>query len=77
MKKKVINIIYVSKCACGSTETTEYHAIVPDDYYDVIDGDIIDNSDEMEALEDVAGYIYGGRYTGPVEDHNPNDYYVW
>lgn len=77
MKKKIINIVYISKCACGSIEMIEYHAIVPDDYYDVIDGDIIDNFDEMKALEDVADYIYSGRYTGSVGDHNPDDYYVW
>lgn len=77
MNNKVINFIYISRCGCGSTSEGNYHAIVPEDYEDVKDGDIIDNFDKMEALEKVAGEIYGGRYTGSVEDHNPNYYYVW
>ena len=77
-RKKVINFTYISRCGCGSTDKDAYHAIVPEDYHDVEDGDLIDdNYDQMRALEDVAGEIYGGRYTGSVEDHNPNDYYVW
>ena len=77
-RKKVINFIYVAKCGCGSTSEGSYHAIVPEDYHDVEDGDLIDdNYDQMRALEDVAGEIYRGRYTGSVEDHNPNDYHVW
>ncbi len=75
--QKVINITYVVKCGCGSTDETKYHAIVPEDYHDVEDGDIIDNFDKMEALEKVAGKIYGDEYRGSVEDHNPDDYYVW
>lgn len=76
-KKKVINITYVSKCGCGSTDGTKYHAIVPEDYDDVENGDIIDNYDRMAELEKVAGEIYEGRYRGSVEGHNPYDYYVW
>lgn len=75
--KKVINFIYISKCGCGSTSENAYHAIVPEDYEDVKDGDIIDNYDKMGELEDVAGRIYEGRYRGSVEDHNPNNYYEW
>ena len=74
--KKVINFIYVSTCGCGSTSEGNYHAIVPEDYYDVEDGDIIDFN-KMVGLEKVAGAIYEERYTGSVEDHNPDDYYVW
>lgn len=77
MNNKVINITYVVRCGCGSIDKETYHAIVPEDYHKIEDGDIIDNFDKMEALEDVAGEIYVGRYTGSVEDHNPNDYYVW
>ena len=76
-KKKVINFTYVSSCGCGSTSESAYHAIVPEDYEDVKDGDIIDNYDKMGELEDVAGRIYEGRYRGSVEDHNPNNYYEW
>lgn len=75
--KKVINFIYVSKCGCGSTSEGIYHAIVPEDYHDVEDGNIIDNFDKMIGLEKVAGAIYEEQYTGSVEDHNPDDYYVW
>lgn len=75
--KKVINVIYISKCGCGSTIKKAYHAIVPEDYEDAKDGDIINNYDEMGKLEDVAGTIYKGMYTGSVEDHNPNNYYEW
>lgn len=75
--KKVINFIYISKCGCGSTSENAYYAIVPEDYEDVKDGDIIDNYDKMGELEDVAGRIYKGRYRGSVEDHNPNNYYEW
>ena len=74
--KKVINFIYVSKCGCGSTSEGNYHAIVPEDYHDVEDGDII-YFDEMVKLSRAVGDIYGGKYTGSVEDHNPNDYYAW
>lgn len=77
MNNKVINITYISRCGCGSTDKSEYHAIVPEDYHDVEDGDIIDNFDKMEALEKVAGEIYCDEYRGSVKDHNPNDYYVW
>lgn len=76
-RKKVINFTYVSKCGCGSTNKTKYHAIVPEDYDDIKDGDIIDNYDEMAKLEEVAGEIYGDVYRGSVEDHNPNLYYEW
>lgn len=77
-KKKVINFTYVSRCGCGSTDENAYHAIVPEDYEDVEDGDFIDDDyDKMKALEDVAGTIYEGEYTGSVEDHNPDDYYEW
>lgn len=75
--KKVINFIYVSKCGCGSTSEGYYHAIVPEGYDDVKDGDIIDNFDKMVRLERVAREIYGGKYTGSIEDHNSDDYYVW
>lgn len=76
-KKKVINIIYISKCGCGSVDKQFYHAIVPEDYEDVKDGNIIDNFDEMTELKKVAGTIYEERYGGSVEDHNPNLYYEW
>lgn len=78
-KKKVINFTYVSKCGCGSTSETSYHAIVPEDYKDIEDGDIIDSYDKMKELKEVTvtGEIYEGEYTGSVEDHNPDDYYVW
>lgn len=75
--KKVINFIYISKCACGSVHRDLYHAIVPEDYEDVKDGDVIDSYDKMEELEDVAGTIYKEMYIGSVEDHNPNNYYEW
>ena len=77
MNNKVKNITYISRCGCGSTDEAKYHAIVPEDYHDVEDGDIIDNFDKMEALEKVAGEIYCDVYRGSVKDHNPNDYYVW
>lgn len=76
-RKKVINFTYVSRCGCGSTFKDPYHAIVPEDYDDIKDGDIVDNSDKMEELERVAGAIYERRYRGSVEDHNPYDYHVW
>lgn len=76
-KKKVINFTYVSRCGCGSSSEEFYHAIVPEDYDDVENGDIIDNYDELVELEEVAGRIYEGRYTGSVEDHNPKGYYEW
>lgn len=77
--KKVINFIRVSKCGCGSSSENPYHVIVPEDYHDVENGDIIgsNNYEKMKELEKVAGEIYEGEYTGSVEDHNPNDYYVW
>lgn len=76
--KKVINITYISRCGCGAINEIKYHAIVPEDYDDVEDGDIIDDDYiRMKALEDVAGEIYSGVYEGSVEDHNPYDYYVW
>lgn len=75
-KKKVINFTYISKCGCGSTSKNPYHAIVPEDYEDVENGDYL-NFDEMNKLEKVAGEIYKGRYRGSVENHNPDDYYVW
>lgn len=75
--KKVINFTYVSRCGCGSSNERFYHAIVPVDYDDVENGDIIDNYDRMINLKKVAGDIYEGRYRGSVEDHNPYDYYVW
>lgn len=76
-KKKVINFTYISKCGCGSFDENKYHAIVPVDYEDVKDGDVIDNLDKMRELEGVAGTIYEQRYRGSVEDHNPNLYYEW
>ena len=76
-KKKVINITYISKCGCGSVDKQFYHAIVPEDYEGVKDGDIIDRLDKMRKLEEVAGTIYEERYIGSVEDHNPNLYYGW
>lgn len=76
--KKVINITYISRCGCGSTNETFYHAIVPEDYEGVKDGDIIDNDyDKMNELKKVAGRIYEEKYTGSVEDHNPDWYYEW
>ena len=76
-KKKVINFTYVLKCGCGSTSESDYHAIVPEDYDDVRNGDIIYDFSDMKELEKVAGTIYEEMYTGSVEDHNPDDYYVW
>lgn len=75
--KKVINFTYVSMCVCGSVYEQFYHAIVPEDYDDVRNGDIIDDYDMMAKLEEVAGEIYEGRYRGSVENHNPYDYNVW
>lgn len=75
--KKVINITYVSRCGCGSTKKNKYHAIVPEDYDNVENSDIIDNYDKMAELKEVAGEIYEEWYIGSVEDHNPDDYYVW
>lgn len=74
--KKVINITYILKCGCGSVDKQFCHAIVPEDYEDVKDGDIVDY-DQMMGLNRVAGEIYEGRYRGSVENHNPYDYYVW
>lgn len=74
-RKKIINFIYISKCGCGSISEDPYHAIVPEDYEDVKDGDILDYK-EIASLSRVAGDIYGGEYTGSVEDHNPDDYNV-
>lgn len=76
-KKKVINFTYISSCGCGSSSENLYHAIVPEDYDDVENGDIIDNYDMMAKLEEVAGEIYKGRYRGSVENHNPNLYHEW
>lgn len=76
-RKKVINFTYISKCGCGSTAENDYHAIVPEDYDDVKDGDIIENFDKMDALQKVAGTIYEEKYTGSVEDHDPDNYYEW
>lgn len=76
-KKKVINFTYVSKCGCGSTSKTSYHAIVPEDYNDIKNGNIIDDYDQMVELNKAVGDIYEGRYRGSVEDHNPDDYDVW
>lgn len=75
-KLKVINFTYVSKCGCGSVSENLYHAIVPEDYEDVKDGDILDY-DQMVELNRAVGDIYEGEYTGFIEDHNPDDYYVW
>lgn len=76
--KKVINFIYVSRCGCGSRSENPHHAIVPEDYEDVQNGELIDGDyNKMEALRKVAGEIYKEEYTGSVEDHNPADYYVW
>lgn len=76
--KKVINITYISRCGCGAADEIKYHAIVPEDYNDVEDGDIIDaDFGKMMALKDVAGAIYSSIYKGSVEDHNPDDYYAW
>lgn len=74
--KKVINFIYVSKCGCGSTSESIYHAIVPEDYHNVEDGDII-YFEKMVELSRAVGDIYEGKYTGSVEDHNPNGYHAW
>lgn len=74
--KKVINFTHASKCGCGSSSEDLYHAIVPEDYEDIRDGDILDY-DQMVRLNRVAGEIYEEEYTGSVEDHNPDDYYVW
>lgn len=76
-KKKVINFTYISKCGCGSIDENKYHAIVPEDYNDIKNGDIVDDIDKMAGLEDVAGTIYKERYRGSVENHNPYDYHVW
>lgn len=76
-RKKVINFTYISKCGCGSTAENDYHAIVPEDYDDVKDGDIIENFDKMDVLQKVAGTIYEEKYTGSVEDHDPDNYYEW
>lgn len=75
-RKKVINFTHISKCGCGSSSENLYHAIIPEDYEDVEDGDILDY-EEMVSLSRVAGDIYEGEYTGSVEDHNPDNYYVW
>lgn len=75
-KLKVINFIYISKCGCGSSNENLHHAIVPEDYEDIRDGDIL-YYDQMVELNKAVGDIYEGEYTGSVEDHNPNDYYVW
>lgn len=75
-RKKVINFTHVSKCGCGSTNENKYHAIVPEDYEDVKDDDILDY-DQMVELNRAVGDIYEGEYTDSVEDHNPNDYDVW
>lgn len=75
-RKKVINFTHVSKCGCGSSSENLYHAIVPEDYEDIRDGDILDY-DQMVELNKVVGDIYEGEYTGSVEDHNPDAYYVW
>ena len=76
--KKVINFTYISRCGCGSSSENLYHAIVPEDYEDVQNGELIDGDyDKMKALREVAGEIYEEEYTGSVEDHNPDDYYVW
>lgn len=75
-KLKVINFTHVSKCGCGSVSENLYHAIVPEDYEDVKDGDILDY-DQMVELNRAVGDIYEGEYTSSVEDHNPYDYYVW
>lgn len=74
--KKVINITYKSECGCGSTSRAAYHVIVPEDFDDIEDGDIL-NFTEICKLENVVGTIYEGEYMGSVEDHNPNNYYVW
>lgn len=76
-KKKVINFTYILSCGCGFVNEQFYHAIVPEDYNDIKNGDIVDDIDKMEGLEDVAGEIYEEEYTGSVEDHNPDNYYVW
>lgn len=76
-KEKVINFIYVSKCGCGSNSEKFYHAIVPEDYNDIKNDDIVDNFNKMEALRKVAGEIYEEKYTGSVENHDPNNYYEW
>ncbi len=76
-KKKVINFTYVSRCGCGSTFENPYHAIVPEDYDDIKDGDIVDNFDKMAELEKIAGAIYEERYRGSVEGHNPYNFNEW
>lgn len=76
-KKKVINFTYVSSCGCGSINESFYHAIVPEDYNDIKNGDIIDSFDKMKELEGIAGAIYEERYRGSVENHNPDNYYEW
>lgn len=76
-RKKVINFTYVSKCGCGSTSENPYHAIVPEDYNDIKNGDIVDNFNKMEELERVAGRIYEGSYRGSVEGHDPYNYNEW
>lgn len=75
--KKVINFTYVSRCGCGSTFENPYHAIVPEDYDDIKNGDIVDNFDKMVELERVAGRIYEKSYRGSVELHNPYNYNEW
>lgn len=76
--KKVINITYISRCGCGTTDEIKYHAIVPEDYDDIEDGDIIDNDyNRMQELENIAGAIYSGVYEGSIENHNSENYYVW
>lgn len=75
--KKVINFTYVSKCGCGSTAENPYHAIVPEDYDDIKDGDIVDNFDKMAELERIAGAIYEKRYRGSVEGHDPYNFNEW
>lgn len=76
-KKKVINISYISRCGCGTTNEIKYHAIVPEDYDDIEDGDIIDNDcNKMKELKNIAGAIYSGVYEGSVENHNSENYYV-
>lgn len=77
-RKKVINITYISRCGCGVIVENKLHAIVSEDYNDINDGDIIDNdAKKIHALREIAGTIYEDEYKGSVEDHNPNDYYVW
>lgn len=75
--KKVINFIYKSSCGCGSSSKIKCHAIVPEDYDDVQDGDIIDSLEDMISLEEEADTIYKDEYKGSVEDHNPDNYVIW